>query len=79
MAGVFPNRTDTDVTPEDPVGAEILGWTKDHELYLDQSTLIRPSVEGILDKANPQIVSGQKSFSDFEDALVAEQERAASH
>jgi ABC-type glycerol-3-phosphate transport system substrate-binding protein len=78
-AGSFPNRTDVDIAPDDPVAAKIYDWTKQYKTYADQSTLIRPKVEGVFDKAIPQIITGQKSYSDFADQLVAEQEKAAAH
>jgi raffinose/stachyose/melibiose transport system substrate-binding protein len=65
MAGMFPNNKIAKATTADPVGNQILGWTRTKKLYVGQATVgLVPAVEPAFDKVVPLVATGQMSSAD---------------
>jgi len=63
-AGSIPNNKLSNPKTPDKVGQQILGWSKKYPVYTGQVDLIRSSVETVMDRVVPQVITGQVSVAD---------------
>jgi ABC-type glycerol-3-phosphate transport system substrate-binding protein len=77
MAGALSNHADSDLQTDDPVGQQIIEWTKTANPYAGQVLLIRAPVESLLVKFVPDIITGKTTYAKIADQIVAEHQRAA--
>jgi ABC-type glycerol-3-phosphate transport system substrate-binding protein len=77
LAGSIPNNKLSKPTTPDKVGQQILGWSKKYPTYTGQVDLIRSSVETVMDRVVPQVITGQISVADGMKTVQEAQEKAS--
>jgi ABC-type glycerol-3-phosphate transport system substrate-binding protein len=76
-AGEFPVNKAARPKVADPVGAQILDWSHTTPQFANQFALIRATVEGVLLKYEPDLVTGKKSWNDISGQLKDLQAKGA--
>lgn len=74
--GSFSNHADSNPVTDDPVGQQVIDWSRSADPYAGQILLIRAPVETLLVKFVPAIVTGRQTYPEIQDQIVAEHERA---